>query len=181
MKKLKSAFLRVSIALISLIFSNPTIAQPPPNLSLSEQMDYLMAPLDFTEVTSGILLDKGFPMMEIAAFDGTTSGDTLKEYGDWFRQFGTMVTSKTTVASPIGITDDYKPAADAMLKTGVIPIMVLHTAYHKFISNSVVLSSLITFQNNQLNDVVGRTSAPYALHEIVSFSPKKNTFYDKYQ
>ncbi|MGB6034877.1 MAG: hypothetical protein WBG42_01325 [Cryomorphaceae bacterium] len=30
-------------------------------------MDYLMAPLDFTEVTSGILLDKGFPMMEIAA------------------------------------------------------------------------------------------------------------------
>jgi len=30
-----------------------------------------------------------------------------------------------------------------------------------------------------LNDVVGRTSSPYALHEIVSFSPKKNKFYDK--
>jgi len=156
MKKLKSAFLRVSIALISLIFSNPTIAQPPPNLSLSEHtsaplstgMDYLMAPLDFTEVTSGILLDKGFPMMEIIAFDGTTSGDTLKEYGDWFRQFGTMVTSKTGSTSPIGITDDYKPLADSLLKGGIIPIMVLHAAYHKFISDSVVLSSLITFQNN---------------------------------
>lgn len=84
MKKL-SFFLWASIALIFLNFSNQSIAQPPPNLSLSEQMDYLMAPLDFTEVTSGLLLDKGFPMMEIAAYDGTTSGDTLKEYGDWFR------------------------------------------------------------------------------------------------
>ena len=178
MKKL-SSFLWASIALISLIFSNPTIAQPPPNLSMSEQMDYLMAPLDFTEVTSGLLLDKGFPMMEIAAFDGTSSGDTLKEYGDWFRQFGTMVTSKTGTTSPIGVTADYKPLADSLLKIGVIPIMVLHAEYHKFISDSTTLSSLITFQNNQLNDVLGRTSSPYDLHEIVSFSPKKNKFYDK--
>jgi len=178
MKKL-SFFQWASIALIFLGISNPTIAQPPPNLSLSEQMDYLMAPLDFTEVTSGLLLDKGFPMMEIAAFDGTTSGDTLKEYGDWFRQFGTMVTSKTGTASPIGVTADYKPMADSLLKSGVIPIMVLHAEYHKFISDSTTLSSLITFQNNQLNDVPGRTSSPYELNEIVSFSPKKNKFYDK--
>jgi hypothetical protein len=109
--------------------------------------------------------------VEIAAFDGTANGDTLKEYGDWFRQFGTMVTSKTTVASPVGITDDYKPAADTMLKTGVIPIMVLHAAYHKFISDSTALSSLITFQNNQLNDVAGRTSSP---EETLNFSSTAN-------
>jgi hypothetical protein len=42
-------------------------------------MDYLMAPLDFTEVSSGLLLDKGFPMMEIAAFDGTANADTLSQ------------------------------------------------------------------------------------------------------
>jgi len=178
MKKL-SLFHWASIALIFLHFSNQSIAQPPPNLSLSEQMDYLMAPLDFTEVTSGLLLDKGFPMMEIAAYDGTTSGDTIKEYGDWFRQFGTMVTSKTGTTSPIGVTADYKPQADSLLKSGVIPIMVLHAEYHKFISDSTALSALITFQNNQLNDVAGRTSSPYQLHEIVSFSPKQNKFYDK--
>jgi hypothetical protein len=178
MKKL-SFFSWAIIALIFLSISNPTIAQPPPNLSLSEQMDYLMAPLDFTEVTSGLLLDKGFPMMEIAAYDGTTSGDTLIEYGDWFRQFGTMVTSKTGTISPIGVTADYKPMADSLLKSGVIPIMVLHAEYHKFLSDSTALSALITFQNNQLNDVAGRTSSPYELHEIVSFSPKQNKYYDK--
>ncbi len=118
-------------------------------------------------------------MMEIAAYDGTTNGDTIKEYGDWFRQFGTIVTSKTGTTSPIGATADYKPLADSLLNSGVIPIMVLHSEYHKFISDSITLSSLITYQNNQLNDVPGRTSSPYELHEIVSFSPKQNKFYDK--
>lgn len=141
-------------------------------------MDYLMAPLDFTEVTSGLLLDKGFPMMEIAAYDGTPSGDTIKEYGDWFRQFGTMVTSKTGTTSPIGVTADYKPLADSLLKSGVIPIMVLHAEYHKFISDSTALSALITFQNNQLNDVPGRTSSPYEALQLVSFSPRKSNWYD---
>lgn len=70
--------------------------------------------------------DRGFSMMEIAAFDGSTSADTLFNYGDWFRQFGTMVTSKTGTTSPIGITANYKGVADAMLKVDVIPSMVLH-------------------------------------------------------
>ncbi len=59
MKKL-SSFLWASIALIFLQLSNQSIAQPPPNLTLSEQMDYLMAPLDFTEVTSADCLTRVF-------------------------------------------------------------------------------------------------------------------------
>jgi len=97
-----------------------------------------------------------------------------------FKQLSTMVTSKTGVTSPIHVTDDFKPMANTLLKTGVISIVVPHAAYYKFISDSTALSSLITFQNNQLNDAVGRTYSPYELHKIVSFSPKKNTFYDKY-
>lgn len=103
-------------------------------------MDYMVAPLDFTEVTSGMLLDRGFPMMEIAAFDGSTAADTLFDYGDWFRQFGTLVTSSTNGVSPLGLTADYKPVADAMLKSGVIPIMILHAEYHQFIADSTLLS-----------------------------------------
>ncbi|MFN2430585.1 MAG: hypothetical protein ABR574_11250, partial [Cryomorphaceae bacterium] len=62
-----------------------------------------------------------------------------------------MVTSKTGTTSPIGVTADYKPLADSILKNDVIPIMVLHAEYHKFISDSTTLSALITIQNNQLN------------------------------
>ena len=112
--------------------------------------------------------------MEIAACDGTTNGDTIKEYGDWFRQFGTMVTSKTGTTSTIGVTADYKPLADSLLKSGVIPIMVLHAEYHKFISDSTALSALITFQNNQLNDVTGRTSSPYELPRSAGFVTLRN-------
>ena len=85
---------------LGLTSHNGAMAQEP-NVSPSDQMDYFIAPLDFTEVTTGLLLDRGFPMMEIAAFDGSTTADTLFDYGDWFRQFGTMVTSNTNVASPI--------------------------------------------------------------------------------
>src|SRR5690554_7136420 len=89
-----------------------------PNVSLSDQMDYIIAPLDFTEVTSGLLLDRGFKMMNVEDFDGTTTADTLTQYGDWFRQYGTMVTSKVTPTSPLGTTGDWKPHADSLLQTG---------------------------------------------------------------
>lgn len=56
-----------------------------PNESLSDQMDYLIAPLDFSEVTSGLLLDRGFGMMNVEDFDDSSTSDTLFQYGDWFR------------------------------------------------------------------------------------------------
>ena len=76
---------------LGLTLQNGAFAQTP-DPSLSEQMDYFIAPLDFTEVTTGLLLDRGFPMMEIAAFDGSTNADTLFDYGDRFRRFGAIST-----------------------------------------------------------------------------------------
>lgn len=102
--KIFLAGMAISLSL-GFLCSNGANAQLP-NESLSDQMDYLIAPLDLSEVTTGILLDRGFPMMEIAAFDGNTNADTLFDYGDWFRQFGTMVTSKTRTTSPIGVKAD---------------------------------------------------------------------------
>lgn len=137
MKK-HSFFLWASIALIFLQFSNQSIAQPPPNLSLSEQMDYLIAPLDFTEVTSGLLLDRGFKMMNVEDFDGTSTADTLIQYGDWFRQYGTMVTSKVTPTSPLGTTGDWKPHADSLLKASDSSyVEVFLPGYPKMIVRSV--------------------------------------------
>lgn len=92
-------------------------------------------------------------MTIIAAFDGSTNADTLFDYGDWVRPFGTLVTSSTNGVSPIGLTADYKPVADAMLKSGVIPIMILHAEYHKFIADAALLSTLITYQNGQVQEV----------------------------
>lgn len=57
--------------------------------------------------------------------------------------------------SPLGLTADCKPVADAMLKSGVIPIMVLHAVYHQFIADSTLLSTLITYRNGQVHDVPG--------------------------
>ncbi len=83
----------------------------------------------------------------------------LIDYSDWFRQFGTLATSKTGASSPIGVTADYKSSADALLETAAIPIMVLHAAHHKIISDSALVSTLVTFQNNQFHNVPGRTTS----------------------
>ena len=49
-----------------------------PNVSLSNQMDYLIAPLDFTEATSGILLERGFKMMNVEDFDAFQHFDLIR-------------------------------------------------------------------------------------------------------
>lgn len=80
--KTKSFLTGIAISLSLGYFSSSGANAQQTNESLSEQMDYLVAPLDFTEVTSGMLLDRGFPMMEIAAFDGSTAADTLFNFDD---------------------------------------------------------------------------------------------------
>lgn len=148
------------------------------NVSLSDQMDYIIAPLDFTEVTSGLFFDRGLQMMHVADFDGTSNADTLTQYSDWFRQYGTMVTSKVTSTSALGVTDDWRPQSDNLQKTDIMPIHILHANYHKLIEDSVLLMTLITEQNGQLHDVPNRSTSPYTAHEIFSFSPKKTSVDD---
>ncbi len=75
------------------------------NIPLDQQMDSMFANLDLSSVSSDHLLDRGCKMMEIAAFDGSINADTLFDYGDWFRQYGTLVTSRLNSMSsaPLGL------------------------------------------------------------------------------
>ncbi len=89
-----------------------------------------------------------------------------------------MITSKVIPSSTLGQTADWKPYADSLLNTGVVPLMILHADYHKFLEDSVLLASLITYQNGQLYDVPNRPTSPYTAHEIFSFCPKKTNVKD---
>ncbi|NEN25170.1 hypothetical protein G3O08_16840 [Cryomorpha ignava] len=176
--KIKNFIAGIAMSYFLLLVTALSMSAQQPNVSLSDQMDYLIAPLDFTEVTSGLLLDRGLQTMNVADFDGTTIADTLIQYGDWFRQYGTMVTSKVTSTSTLGETANWKPQADSLLRSDVVPILILHANYHKLIEDSVLLTSLITEQNGQMHDVINRGTSPYEVQEIFSFSPKKNSVDD---
>ncbi|NEN25172.1 hypothetical protein G3O08_16850 [Cryomorpha ignava] len=176
--KTKNFIAGITMSYFLLLATAFTVSAQQPNVSLSDQMDYLIAPLDFTEVTSGLLLDRCLQTMNVADFDGTSIADTLIQYGDWFRQYGTMVTSKVTSTSTLGVTANWKPQADSLLRSDVVPILILHANYHKLIEDSVLLTSLITEQNGQMHDVPNRSTSPYEAQEIFSFSPKKNSVDD---
>src|SRR5690554_5770947 len=106
--KNKHFIARIAMSYFLLLATALTVRGQQPNVSLSDQMNYLIAPLDFTEVTSGLLLDRGFKMMNVEDFDGASTADTLTQYGDWFRQYGTMVTSKVTPVSTLYIASDWE-------------------------------------------------------------------------
>ena len=86
--------LTTAILLLSfnLFAQNPSRIVTETNPDLGDDVGYVFETLDLTPVTSGILLERGFPMMEIAAFDGSTNADTLFDYGDRFRRFGAIST-----------------------------------------------------------------------------------------
>ena len=76
---------RLAMTCLLVITMATAISGQESNVSLSDQMDYAIAHLDFTEVSSGLLLDRGFKMMHVEDFDRAITADTLFQYGDWFR------------------------------------------------------------------------------------------------
>ncbi|NEN25603.1 hypothetical protein G3O08_19095 [Cryomorpha ignava] len=57
---------------------------------LGQQMLTLTQNLDFQEVSSGILFDRGTQLALPAGFDGSSSSDTLYSYDDWYLQYGAI-------------------------------------------------------------------------------------------
>src|SRR5690554_6629887 len=95
---------RLTMTCLLVITMATAISGQESNVSLSDQMDYLIAPLDFTEVTSGLLLDRGFKMMNVEDFDGQMNIEQFspKENGD--SPLGTFQgTFQFTVTNEIGI------------------------------------------------------------------------------
>ena len=149
------------------------------NTDLSDDVAYALENLDMTDVSSGILLERGFPMRNPAPYDGTLSADTLYSYNDWFFMYGTMVTSVIDPAQSIGTTADWKPETDSLFKSEIIPVRAMHLNYHKFLEDTVELANQIYVQNGQYFDQTNQTASPYEAGELFTFSTKRSTLNHK--
>jgi hypothetical protein len=77
--------------------------------------------------------------MDVAGYDGSSTADSITSYSDWFWQYTTMITSRVA-PTQLGFTSDWKAAAETMLDSGTVPIMVLHAKSHKFLEDSAKLA-----------------------------------------
>ncbi len=179
---MKKLTLFVGIFLLSLIArgqNDPNRIVTETNPDLSDDVAYLLQNLDFSGISSGILLERGFPMRNPAPYDGTQTADTLWNYADWFMLYGTLVTSVVDSTKRIGTTSDWKPETDSLYKAGTIPIMAMHLDYHKFIADSIQFSNLIYEQGGQLYDYPNQSTSPYEADEVFSFATKRSTLNNK--
>jgi hypothetical protein len=124
---------------------------------LDSQMVALTQNLNFTEVTSGILFDRGAQTARPDGYDGSTNADTIFSFDDWWLQYAAMYTGKVNATNTLAAVGTWKPQALALVDSGVVPLMVMNVAYHRLISDSVLFFNSFNLVNNQLYDVTGRT------------------------
>jgi hypothetical protein len=84
---------------LALLCLNQTFAQV--TNPLDSQMTALTQNLDFTEVTSGILFDRGAQTARPDGCDGSTSADTIFSFDDCWLQYAAMYTGNVAAANTL--------------------------------------------------------------------------------
>lgn len=145
---------------------------------LDSQMVALTQNLDFTEVTSGILFDRGAQTARPAGYDGSNNADTIFSFDDWWLQYAAMYTGNVNATNTLDSVGSWKPQALALVDSGIVPLMVMDVDYHRIKRDSALIYSLFYEQNGELYDAPNQSTSPYEAQTLFAFSPYKTTLYD---
>lgn len=95
-------------------------------------LDNLFAPLDKSQVPTGLLAESALPLVPLDVFDGTLT-DSSRTTPDGFRYvYATLYTSLVAGTQPLLSVQDYNArtsAAETAFGPGVIPVMVQRVNY----------------------------------------------------
>jgi hypothetical protein len=106
--------MKIRMLCLALLCLSQTFAQV--TNSLDSQMVALTQNLDFTEVTSGILFDRGAQTARPDGYDGSTSADTIFSFDDWWLQYAAMYTGNVAAANTLAAVSTWKPQALALVE-----------------------------------------------------------------
>lgn len=138
-------------------------------------MEQLLGNLNFSEVTSNYLLDKGLQLEPIRIFDGheITDGNLLNinRFGRLYASMNNaVIRSDGLLPSP---TTSYRRRLKNLSDSDAIPIAILDVNYHQFKSYALD-SNLISERSNQFYDVPDRRESPYEEKALFAGSALKN-------
>ncbi|MCH2216351.1 MAG: hypothetical protein MK086_14385 [Flavobacteriales bacterium] len=103
-----TAFGESCLAVLNLLAQNTSRIITETNPDLEDDVGYVFETLDLTPITSGIFLERGFPLRDVSRFDGTVRADTIPSCHDWFFPCGRIVTSVVDSNKSVGTTSDWK-------------------------------------------------------------------------
>jgi hypothetical protein len=137
-----------------------------------EQFEYISENLNLSEITTGLLSDKSWQLIDLDSYNGLHLADSnMASAFSFAKMYATLsgmpIDSTYKLPNPSTYTDT---ANQAML--GEIYISVLHYNYNELKSYALD-SNLITSDGEQLFDVGGRSESPYLQKQVFLASPLK--------
>lgn len=130
------------------------------NQTLPQQLNYLCAPLDKSQVQSGYLFDLSVPWVAPSQFNGTLNANNISNMDFFGAVYGEMLNARLNNGANLPSPTVYLDKIKHYKQDNPIPICVMNWRYDQ-IRPEAVDQNLITYSNNQLFDVPNRTQSPY--------------------
>jgi hypothetical protein len=147
-------------------------AQPIPALP---ERDYIFGSLDQTPISSGILTDFGFDLVDPTLYDGVIRTNNEMTIDSWRALYAEFLSATINPSSNlkslkvINDTLDTKWRSTIQDDDRIIDVPVQFVRYQSLVANAS--PSMITINSNQLYDVPGRTQQPYTTKYAFAAAP----------
>ncbi|MDB5033336.1 MAG: C-terminal target protein [Chlorobi bacterium] len=138
------------------------------DVDLKAQMDSLCMDLNTADMSTGLLINKGFSFMNLPGYEGASGCDTIGSILRW-EEFYLSLYNAAMAAPTMSEIDSVEKWASDIHDQGYIPIALLNFDYDQ-LSSTALDDSLIRLVGNRFQDVPGRTSSPYQVHRAFAAS-----------
>lgn len=143
-----------------------------PTDTIRQQLEHLLAPLDKSQVPTGLLAEYATPLMTLSRFSAPTLADSNRADMDtWRHLYATLRTARVQGSDTLPSIHTLNArirAAEAA--SPAIPLAVQYGSYAS-LRPEAESAGLVYWQNEQLYDVPGRTQSPYQAQAVFAAAP----------
>lgn len=128
-----------------------------------EKTAELLENLDVSEVTSGILYERGFPFVNFEPFKGGALDTVTANRLTFSLAYASLFSMAMDTVKRLPLPQRYMQKVDALAEreqADTIPLLILHQNYHRLKAHARD-SNLVTLSNDQFYDVPGRSESPF--------------------
>ncbi|MDR0231796.1 MAG: hypothetical protein LBI82_06720 [Dysgonamonadaceae bacterium] len=163
--------------LLSVIVFIPAIVwAQDPRTDFKKQMNNLFQQVDKSRITSGLLSDYAFEVVEISPFNGIPSDTNYVNTATWVGLYSSIYDAKInnliTLESPDVVAEKF---IEATATGNATPLAMMHYLYDK-LDDDALNKGWMTYGNGRIWDVAGKPS-PYLKRNLFAVAPQ-NTIFD---
>jgi len=129
-------------------------------IPFQHMVDSCFEHVDLDLVPTGLLLEHGYPTIDVKAFDGTINDSNYAHTYSWRKAYGTLLRSFIDSTAAFDSLGTLVAAMQVYIDSGFVPISIFNYQYNS-IKPSALDDSLFYLTGLQLHDVTGRTQSPY--------------------